>query len=100
MKELETIIEKTPFEVKVLLRETIYDKEAKARDPSSSEEKFIAALDYHLTCDRIGRESVSSHRYNFVDLVCYCLNVGEKLQDTKSMSFKEAFESNVSKKNG
>lgn len=37
-------------------------------------------------------------RYVYYDLICYALNIGKWLQDSKPAKFKEAFKSKDSKK--
>lgn len=74
IKLLETMIEKTLFEVEVHTMNT-----------SSSES---------LTHDKVRKKIVPSQKNNYVGLGCYALNVVEGLQNSKTETFKQAFESN------
>lgn len=68
IKLLETMIEKTLFEVEVHTMNT-----------SSSES---------LTHDKVRKKIVPSQKNNYVGLGCYALNVVEGLQNSKTETFK------------
>lgn len=73
MKILETMAEKTRFEVKVPLMNTI-----------SSERRIIDTYDYHLTHIKVMRKIVPSQRENYVYIECYALNMDERLQNSEA----------------
>ena len=73
MKILETIVEKTQFEVKVF-----------TMDSSSSEIRITKTFDYHATRDKIGRKNISSQRDGYTGLGCYALNL---LKDCKTHKY-------------
>lgn len=68
MKLLETMAEKTQFEMKF-----------PTMDTSSSKGIVTEAFDYHLTHDKVSSEIAASQRDNYVNLGCYALNVAEGL---------------------
>lgn len=67
--------------MEVIVRETRDDEEVKVPVSSFIESKYVAALDYHLTCYSLRRKIIPLQRYCYVDLICYALNVTEGLQD-------------------
>lgn len=66
MELLETMMEKTQFEMKV-----------STMDISSNERTVTEDFDYNLTCDKVKREIAPSQRDIYADLECYALNVDE-----------------------
>lgn len=70
MKILETMTYQTEFTVEVL-----------DRDTTSSEEICTMTFNYHLTHNKLRREIVPSHGYNYADLGCYALYVAELLEN-------------------
>lgn len=64
IKFLETMMEKTRFEVEVPTMSTF-----------SSESVITKAFDYHLTRDKLGRLTVPSQKGGYVGLRCYALNM-------------------------
>lgn len=64
MKILDTMAQKTQFEVKVPGRETRDLEKFKAYNPSFSEKNFTLISDYHLTCGKIRRKIVPSQGFN------------------------------------
>lgn len=62
------MVSKTQFEVKVPSMDT------------SNEGKITMAFNYHLICDKLMREIMSSHGYIYFGLSIYALNMDEGLQ--------------------
>jgi hypothetical protein len=46
--------------------------------------------DYKLARDRDRRIITPLNRYSYVDLICYALNAGEEVQETKPKNIREA----------
>ena len=80
-KPVETITEKTQFEV-----------EFPTMDASSSEGTVTEISDYHLTHDKVRRVIVASQRDGYASLGYYVFNVAEGLQNKRRKTFREAFE--------
>lgn len=47
-------------------------------DTNSNEGTVTIVYDYHLICDKVKRENVSSQRYSYTDLGIYVLDVVER----------------------
>lgn len=87
MNVLETMMEKTQFEVEV-----------PTMDTSSIIGTIIEEYDYHLTRDKVIRDIVRSQRDDYADLEWCSLNVDEWLQNKKTWTFRKAFKIKKSKK--
>lgn len=80
MNDLETMVEKTQFEIRV-----------PAIDTSNSEWTITQVSNYHLTNNNISKEIVSYQTYDYANLGCYDLNVVKGLQNSETRTYKEAF---------
>lgn len=69
MKLLETMSEKTWFEVKV-----------STMDITSSEKTITGAYYHYLTHDKVRMKIVSSQKDSYADLGCYASNMAQGLQ--------------------
>lgn len=53
----------------------------------------LIILDHQLVRDKEKKMVIATKRCGYIDLICYVLNMGEEIQDSKPKSFKEAKES-------
>lgn len=73
MKESETILEKTQFEVEMSIIKTKDEEEVRTRVFNSNEGQSTITLDYQFACDKVRKKIVPPWRYDHVDLICYTL---------------------------
>lgn len=78
--KIETKVDKTYFDVKVINKDNRDEKDVEVFSYSSREVKPTVALDYQLACDRVSNDIALPQRYDYVILICYTLNVDEWLQ--------------------
>lgn len=86
------MVNKTPLETQVPTCKTRDEEEFKALTFNSSEEKVTVAPNNQFICNIVRRQILPPQRYNYVDLICYMLNVVEELQNLKQKILKNAFE--------
>lgn len=70
MKTLETMMEKTQFELEFPIIQT-----------SSSDGMIIETFDYHLSYYKVRIKLIQSQMDNYAGLECYYLNVDAELQN-------------------
>lgn len=75
----------------------MYNKEDE--DPTSSSRKGqpTMALNHQLARDIGTKEIVPPHRYVCVCIICYALNMAQKLQKSEPKTFKKSLKSKDSK---
>lgn len=89
VNELETMIEKSQFQVEVSTTETREEEVVETPISITIERQYLVSPNYHQAREGVRRENVPSQRHIYTNLICYALSVVEGLQDKEPKTFRK-----------